>query len=328
MVQTSTRTKKVVRFLPLAVCLFAVLALVACIAPEGPFLLDVRDDALQGEELIAEEGDAIEVSEVESVRVEGSAAEVTEGEVAAEDLALDQVLVRASYLLGLAVVDSLGDKVGEIEDLVVDIQSGQILYVLLDRSELLGLMDDVRPLPLSTLDWTPDLQMRLNIPTDRLDLIPQVDDEWPDAFEDGWDSAVSNFWHENDIQVNSEGEAIPARIRSLIGIHAGGLGEDLAIAEDFLIDISRERSEYVALFSANGFYDPNLVLIVPVSVTELEIEVVDSGPAYGLALLAVDSETLEAAPTMARDLFLSVDLVSSEFADELNTFWEGAIEQE
>lgn len=297
------------------------LALTSCVGPAEPLILQAQVDG--SEQAVIDTNGEIDVTDVEVTRIEVDDTEVGENEIAVEELELDQMLTRATYLLGLDVQNSAGEELGEIEDLIIDLQTGQILYAILERGELLGMLDDERPVPLSTFEWTSELELMLATTQDVLNQVPEIDDDWPLTGDAGWDSEITEFWRQNGATIPVENEAIPARIRDLIGIHAGGLGDDLAIVEDFLIDLDAAKSEYVALFNANGFYEPNHVLIVPTSSAEIEVELIDGSPSYGLVMLAVNSQTLEEAPTMARDIFQSVDLVDSVLAEELNRYWKG-----
>lgn len=312
----------------LLLLLLLLLPLSACFAPDGPFILETRDEAntanagsVEGEALAA--GDAqIEVTEVEMARVEEAGGNVGEDEVAVEDVALEETLARATFLLGIGVEDTNGEELGVVDDFIVDIETGQIIYVILDRSKLLGLVGDHRPLPLATLEWNPALKLMFSAPPELLSSVPTVGDDWPVTIEQGWDAGIFDFWQAEGELIERKAETVPARLSDLIGMHAGGLGENLAIVEDFLIDLDEGRSKYVALFDYDGFYDQNLVLILPLSTAELDVEVVDEQSSYGIALLAVDAQTLAEAPTLDRSLFLTIDLVGVDFAEELRAYWE------
>jgi hypothetical protein len=204
---------------------------------------------------------------------------------------------------------------------VTDIQSGQVLYVIFDRDRFLGLTDDDRPIPLAALRWNPDFEMVLALDEETIESIPQIDDEWPAGMDVAWDDGIADFWLEHDLLPATDPEAVPARIGDLMGIHAGGLGDELGTVEDFLLDLAQERVAYVGVFMTDGFYDPNLVLLVPFAVTDLEVEVVDGAPLYALTLLGVDEEVLGAAPAIERSIFLTVDFLDQAFTEALNAYW-------
>jgi hypothetical protein len=105
-------------------------------------------------------------------------------------------------------------------------------------------------------------------------------------------------------------------------MHAGGLGDDLGTVEDFLLALDQQRAAYIAIFTTEGFWDPDLVLIVPFAASDLTIEAVDSGPVYALSLLEVDEALLEAAPAIERSLFQTVTFIDTALAEELKRFWQ------
>jgi hypothetical protein len=306
----------------LALILLLALPLSSCIAPEDPLILEAPNGTVPAEEgeLLAEQDPQISIAEVEITRTEDQPGVGAEAAATAE-MPSEQMLARATFLLGLAVESPDGEQVGYIDDFIIGVESGQVAYVVLDRSELLGLIGDRRPVPSALLEWGPELQPVLTIGQEMLDLAPQLNDDWP-AGDEGWNVEVIEFWRQHGLLPEVGQEEILARVRDLIGIHAGGLGEDLGVVEDFLIDLQAGASAYVAIFSSSGFYDPDRVLILPVAVTELAVEMADGGPAYALAMLAVDSQTLEAAPSVDRSVFLTIDLVGPQIAQELAAYWE------
>lgn len=306
------------------------LLLSACATFEGPFILETEEDpiAIDDDEALGAQDEVIEITEVEAAGAEEEGADVDENEVAAEEVALEQTLARATFLLDLMVTDPTGEKVGEIEDFIIDTESGQILYAILERGELLELDEDQRPVPLAALEWNADLHMTLTVASEMLDLVPAVDEEWPGVVEAGWDAEVTDFWRaqEPELVPTSLRAAVPARLRALIGLHAGGLGPELAVVEDFLVDLSQGESAYVVLYAPDGFYEPEHVLILPVSVANLEVEVVDD--VFAVTLLAVDESLLAAAPSMNRNLFLTIDLLDATFTEELDAYWREVSVQE
>jgi sporulation protein YlmC with PRC-barrel domain len=61
--------------------------------------------------------------------------------------------IRAKKVLGTKVTDPSGRKIGEIEDVVLDKQSNNILFAVVGFGGFLGVAEKYHPIPWSTLDY-------------------------------------------------------------------------------------------------------------------------------------------------------------------------------
>lgn len=61
--------------------------------------------------------------------------------------------IKGSYILGKQVLNSENDRLGKIEDIVLDKKSGQVLYVVLSFDTFMGLGDQLYALPWSAIDF-------------------------------------------------------------------------------------------------------------------------------------------------------------------------------
>ncbi len=64
--------------------------------------------------------------------------------------------ILASKVKGTTVYDSAGDKVGHVEDIVLDKQSDRIMFAALGSGGVLGLGEKFFPVPWSMLDYSKD----------------------------------------------------------------------------------------------------------------------------------------------------------------------------
>ena len=64
--------------------------------------------------------------------------------------------ILASKVKGTAVYNNAGDKIGTVEDIVLDKQSNQILFAALGFGGLLGIGEKYYPVPWSMLDYSED----------------------------------------------------------------------------------------------------------------------------------------------------------------------------
>lgn len=61
--------------------------------------------------------------------------------------------IRAKKVIGTNVKDKQGRKIGEIEDVVLDKQSNNIMFAVVSFGGFLGMGEKYHPLPWSTLDY-------------------------------------------------------------------------------------------------------------------------------------------------------------------------------
>ena len=64
--------------------------------------------------------------------------------------------ILASKVKGTAVYDGAGDKIGTVEDVVLDKQSNQIMFAALGFGGVLGIGEKYYPVPWSLLDYSED----------------------------------------------------------------------------------------------------------------------------------------------------------------------------
>jgi sporulation protein YlmC with PRC-barrel domain len=64
--------------------------------------------------------------------------------------------IRAKKVIGTSVKDRQGKKIGEIEDIVLDKQSNNIMFAVVSFGGFLGMGEKYHPLPWTTLDYDKD----------------------------------------------------------------------------------------------------------------------------------------------------------------------------
>ena len=64
--------------------------------------------------------------------------------------------IRAAKVNGTSVKDRAGDKIGEIEDIVLDKLSNNIMFAVIGFGGMLGAGEKYHPVPWSVLDYKPD----------------------------------------------------------------------------------------------------------------------------------------------------------------------------
>jgi sporulation protein YlmC with PRC-barrel domain len=81
--------------------------------------------------------------------------------------------IRAKKVIGTAVADKSGRKIGEIEDIVLDKQSNNIMFAIVSFGGFLGMGDKYHPLPWSMLDYDPEEDSYIvNVTREQLEAAP------------------------------------------------------------------------------------------------------------------------------------------------------------
>lgn len=105
-------------------------------------------------------------------------------------------MMGAVTLVGAHVRNAQGEHLGVIQEMMVDMKSGAIAYVLLSRARFVELGDRLHPVPWAAL--APDAQsgaFLLPVSKARLQDAPAFDtDHWPDMADDAWKGAV-HAWY-------------------------------------------------------------------------------------------------------------------------------------
>lgn len=101
-----------------------------------------------------------------------------------------KILPTAS-LIGCPVTDRLGRWSGRVEELLVDMESGRIAYVVLS-SPVGSLNGRLVPLPLEILTWSREAdRLVLSVPSPWLEEAPGFDEtDWPDVTDRSWGRKV------------------------------------------------------------------------------------------------------------------------------------------
>jgi sporulation protein YlmC with PRC-barrel domain len=94
-----------------------------------------------------------------------------------------QQISRASKIIGTDVKDSYGEKLGDIKELVLNPESGQVVYAVVSYGGAFGVGDKLFAVPWNALHWAHDKENYvLNVDKGTLKKAPGFDkDHWPDS---------------------------------------------------------------------------------------------------------------------------------------------------
>jgi sporulation protein YlmC with PRC-barrel domain len=106
--------------------------------------------------------------------------------------------ILASKVRGTPVYNSGGDKVGTVEDVVLDKMSNNIMFAVLGSGGVLGMGEKYRPIPWSILDYDSDKGgYVVPVSKDMLDNAPayRMEDLTSDDGEDAIRAEAFNYYH-------------------------------------------------------------------------------------------------------------------------------------
>jgi sporulation protein YlmC with PRC-barrel domain len=105
-------------------------------------------------------------------------------------------VLSASTLGGDKVVDTAGEKLGKLEDLMIDLDRGTIAYAVLSVGGVLGMGDKLFAIPFGALKLNDAKDhFTLNVPKERLKEAPGFDkDDWPSAADRTWGREIHTFY--------------------------------------------------------------------------------------------------------------------------------------
>ena len=103
-------------------------------------------------------------------------------------------------IVGANVQNSKGEKLGSIDDLVVDLQAGKVQYVAVGVGGVLGVGEKLFAVPFEEFktahDTSNNIYFVLDISKERLENAPGFDkDHWPDFANPQWRNQIDTYYH-------------------------------------------------------------------------------------------------------------------------------------
>lgn len=105
-------------------------------------------------------------------------------------------LMGADTLIGEDVYNTKDEDLGDIKEIMLDMNNGKIAYAVLSFGGFLGMGDKLFAVPWSalTLD-TENKRFILNVDKERLNSAPGFDkDDWPDMADPSWQNTINSYY--------------------------------------------------------------------------------------------------------------------------------------
>jgi len=110
--------------------------------------------------------------------------------------AIKHRMASSSTIQGQNIYNPKGDKLGKIEDIMLDLQEGKIAYVVLSFGGFMGLGDKLFAVPMQALQPDADNEcFHLDISKEKLDNAPGFDkNAWPSSYDDQFVDSVHKHY--------------------------------------------------------------------------------------------------------------------------------------
>ncbi|MDP2715727.1 PRC-barrel domain-containing protein [Rheinheimera sp.] len=105
-------------------------------------------------------------------------------------------LLSAGSITGDEVCNMQDEKLGKIQEIMLDMAEGKIRYVVLSAGGFLGIGDRLFAVPWKALTLDRENQrFMLDVDVERLKNAPGFDkDQWPDMADASWNSSVESYY--------------------------------------------------------------------------------------------------------------------------------------
>jgi sporulation protein YlmC with PRC-barrel domain len=107
----------------------------------------------------------------------------------------DTTVISSAKVEGTSVYNVAGEKLGSIDDLMIDKVSGQVRYAVLEFGGFLGLGTDRYPLPWKMLKYNADKNGYV-VPLDKatLEKAPRYSDEHVPSYDTDYGNRVNSYY--------------------------------------------------------------------------------------------------------------------------------------
>lgn len=179
--------------------------------------------------------------------------------------------LRASKLIGKEVRDASGEKLGEIQDMIVDAKAERVHYAVLAFGGALGLGEKLFAYPLRTFKPTgDDYDLVLNVDKEKMKNAPGFErNRWPDLADNRYRSEVERYFRDN-VSGTAPAPAAGARLMrasELIGKNVDDRqGKNAGEIEDLVVNISTEKIRYVVLDFDKAWSPDDKLVALPMGV--------------------------------------------------------------
>lgn len=230
-----------------------------------------------------------------------------------------------ALILGYAFMDADfvnadGEVSGEIEDLLIDITNGHILFASVEYGGFLDIGDKEIIVPLTAFTWRPlEDDLILNFDEQALTNFPDLQEGWLSPDNSAWDDALVAFWRNINLDPGFDLDAAHTLAwgDDLLGYTLVDLGAGVGTIQNILIDLTTSRVKYLLVGFGTGAAD-TAPFMIPFRVLEVT-DIADNRITFNANLTL---EMLQLAPRFDRTLFNTVGELDPVLDDAADQYWQ------
>jgi heat shock protein HslJ/sporulation protein YlmC with PRC-barrel domain len=231
--------------------------------------------------------------------------------------------VRAGDVLGFEVRNMAGDKIGEVEDIVINMVDAQVLFVTMNYSGGLFKSDKIYPVPVSAFRWDPiKEELQLDLDEETLQDAPGFDKGWPDPANPNYDQEVYKYWLGIFPELPPLADKLAGavtKVSLMIGLEVFNLkNESLGEIEDIIVNVELQLLSSIVLNFDTYTGTGKAQYVLPLAGFELDVSIVDEDNSPGTLLLDMSPNNLRYGPSFSDD----VDLSNPNWSEPYQSWWQ------
>jgi len=179
---------------------------------------------------------------------------------------------RTADIVGLAVQNKQGENIGKIDDLVLDIKSGEVRYAAVAHGGVAGLGSKLFAVPLDKMSFVmgepnnrSSRHFVFDVSKDELDKSQGFDSShWPNVADPKWSTSAERKQEATTGERPNLAYETVFRASKIKGMDVrNDANENLGSIDDLVIDIPRAHVKYLALSFGSWFTGGNKLFAVP-----------------------------------------------------------------
>jgi sporulation protein YlmC with PRC-barrel domain len=198
-------------------------------------------------------------------------------------------ILRSGDIIGLSVQNKAGEHLGKIDDLVIDMKSGDVRYAALSHGGVAGIGSKLFAVPWQAMTFVLGEPNKPNSrhfvfdkTNDQLDNAPSFDSShWPNVADPKWAESVDKHYNVSRQDVKRQEEPSPKstegerqtvayetvfRASKIKGMDVrNNANEHLGSIDEIVLDVTKGHVEYLALSFGSVFTGGNKLFAVPLS---------------------------------------------------------------
>jgi sporulation protein YlmC with PRC-barrel domain len=201
--------------------------------------------------------------------------------------------IRASKLIGKNVRNGQGQGVGEIRDLVVDANNGQVQYAVLEFDPGWFKSEKLFAYPLGQFSVAEGDRLVLDVDKDRLKTAPGfAKDRWPNWNDVAYRGELDKYHGSRAVQSMANGRYVRAS-KLLDADVKSAEGKDVGDIEDVVVNMRTGKVHYVVLDFDAGWFKSDKLVALPMTAFKPTRDGDD-------LIVSIDKSRLESAPAFDR----------------------------